>query len=201
MNYAYPTAWGSPVNMAIKTVFTQSFTSIVQRLAHHPSIFGWVLSNEIVWDNACVRCSSLAWSQTPIAQATRWLGTMIASNAPFTRVSVRVSVSVWQRSEPSFHFTLPPCLSSTTQGNLEGTPPCNVKEPYNPLTNAKGGQFPELYRIAKTLDPHRPCWFADGWDDGLNPALSCRNGTDPDNPYCFMDVEVAQACSSFWGMI
>ena len=27
----------------------------------------------------------------------------------------------------------------------------------------------------------------------MNPGLSCRNGSDPNDPYCFMDVEVAQA--------
>ena len=49
MNYGYPTAWGSPVTPAVKDVFTRSFASNLHQLSHHPSIFGWVLSNEIVW--------------------------------------------------------------------------------------------------------------------------------------------------------
>ena len=51
--YDHSICSGSPVTAAVKNVFNRSFTSVVQRLAHHPSVFGWVFSNEIPWDNAC----------------------------------------------------------------------------------------------------------------------------------------------------
>ena len=63
MNYGYPTAWGSPVTAAVKHVFNRSFASVVQRLAYHPSIFGWVLSNEIEWPSACLPPASAGTAQ------------------------------------------------------------------------------------------------------------------------------------------
>ena len=53
-SYAYPTKWASPVTPAVKRVFNVSFASLVRRLSHHPSINGWVLSNEIEWPQACL---------------------------------------------------------------------------------------------------------------------------------------------------
>lgn len=48
MNYAYPCPFpGCAPNDLVHEVFNRSFTSIVQRTSHHPSLFGYVLSNEI----------------------------------------------------------------------------------------------------------------------------------------------------------
>lgn len=49
-------------------------------------------------------------------------------------------------------------------------------------------------RYAKQFDPERPCWFGDGSTiaAGMNlTALGCRNGADPTDEHCFMDVWVA----------
>lgn len=56
-------------------------------------------------------------------------------------------------------------------------------------------QFVELYRFANSFDPERPCWWSDGVS-GLDPGLSCRNGADASDKYCFADVLVSQ---SSWG--
>ena len=47
MSYAYPNPFGSPLNQAVRDTFNRSFTSIVHRRSHHPSMFAYVLSNEI----------------------------------------------------------------------------------------------------------------------------------------------------------
>ena len=130
MNYGYPTAWGSPVTPAVKEVFNRSFASVVQRLAYHPSIFGWVLSNEIEWPTAC----------------------------------------------------LPPAAGAAACNATCGAP-CSPP------------QFVELYRYANQFDPTRPCWWSDGVS-GMSPGLSCRNGADSADKYCFADMMVAQ---SGWG--
>ena len=39
-------------NAAVKAVYNRSFASLVQRRSHHPSVFGWVLSNEVHWGGA-----------------------------------------------------------------------------------------------------------------------------------------------------
>ena len=49
MSYAYPNPFGSPVTDVIKDVFNRSFASVVRRRSHHPSVFGYVLSNEVHW--------------------------------------------------------------------------------------------------------------------------------------------------------
>ena len=125
----YPTAWGSPVTPAVEAVFNRSFGSIVRRLSHHPSIFGYVLSNEIEWPQACLNI-------------------------------------------PQGH-----------QCNATCGAPCSPP------------QFVELYRYANAFDPERPCWWSDGVS-GFDPALSCRNGADASDKYCFADVLVTQ---SGWG--
>jgi hypothetical protein len=129
MSYAYPTKWASPVTPAVKRVFNVSFASLVRRLSHHPSIFGWVLSNEIEWPQACLD-----------AQAGHTCNATCGA----------------------------PC-----------SPP----------------QFVELYRYANEFDPERPCWWSDGVS-GLDPGLSCRNGADAADKFCFADVMVSQ---SGWG--
>ena len=52
MSYSYPNPFGSPASAAIKAVFNRSFASVVQRRSHHPSVFGYVLSNEVHWGSA-----------------------------------------------------------------------------------------------------------------------------------------------------
>ena len=47
MSYAFPDPFGSPLNQAVRDTFNRSFTSIVFRRSHHPSMFAYVLSNEI----------------------------------------------------------------------------------------------------------------------------------------------------------
>ena len=48
MNYAYPCPFpGCVLTDAVHDTFNRSFASIVQRTSHHPSLFGYVLSNEI----------------------------------------------------------------------------------------------------------------------------------------------------------
>ena len=113
MSYSYPNPFGSPASAAVKGVFNRSFASLVQRRAAHPSVFGWVLSNEVHWA-----------ATSPSGQA----------------------------------------------------------------------QFAELYRFAKAFDPDRPCWYGDGSTiaAGMNlSALGCRDGSDPTDGHCFMDVWVA----------
>ena len=56
-------------------------------------------------------------------------------------------------------------------------------------------QFVELYRYANDFDPERPCWWSDGVS-GLDPGLSCRNGANASDKFCFADVMVSQ---SGWG--
>jgi hypothetical protein len=135
MNYGYPTPWNSPVTPAVKEVFFRSFASTVERLAHHPSIFGWVLSNEIEWPSACL----------PPAAG--------------------------------------PAQHSTATCNATCGAPCSPP------------QFVELYRYANQFDPTRPCWWSDGVS-GMSAGLSCRNGADSADKYCFADMMVAQ---SGWG--
>ena len=48
MSYRDPCPWPDCVfNEQVHAVYNASFTSVVQRRAHHPSVFGYVLSNEI----------------------------------------------------------------------------------------------------------------------------------------------------------
>ena len=48
MNYKYPCPFpGCVVTDQVHQTFNRSFASIVQRTSHHPSLFGYVLSNEI----------------------------------------------------------------------------------------------------------------------------------------------------------
>ena len=113
MNYQYPCPFpGCIINDQVQATFNRSFASIVERTAHHPSLFGYVLSNEIGFSN-----------DGPLAQAA----------------------------------------------------------------------FVEMYRFAKQHDPERPCWTSDG-STGVGgydvKALSCRNGQDPKDQNCFMDVWV-----------
>ena len=50
MNYAYPCPFpGCVVTDQVQQTFNRSFASIVQRTSHHPSLFGYVLSNEIAF--------------------------------------------------------------------------------------------------------------------------------------------------------
>eukprot|EP00930_Biecheleria_cincta_P055750 TRINITY_DN42028_c0_g1_i1.p1 TRINITY_DN42028_c0_g1~~TRINITY_DN42028_c0_g1_i1.p1 ORF type:complete len:1228 (-),score=168.92 TRINITY_DN42028_c0_g1_i1:157-3840(-) len=59
MEYSYGCAIGSTcpgpqvaaVTDSVKRVYNESFASFVQRYNHHPSIFGYVLSNEITWSH------------------------------------------------------------------------------------------------------------------------------------------------------
>ena len=53
----------------------------------------------------------------------------------------------------------------------------------------------ELYRFANAFDSERPCWWSDGVS-GLDPGLSCRNGANASDKFCFADVMVSQ---SGWG--
>ena len=48
MNYRYPCPFpGCNANALVQATFNRSFTSIVRRTSHHPSLFGYALSNEI----------------------------------------------------------------------------------------------------------------------------------------------------------
>mmetsp|Transcript_104058 Transcript_104058/g.190592 ORF Transcript_104058/g.190592 Transcript_104058/m.190592 type:complete len:1211 (-) Transcript_104058:50-3682(-) len=38
------------VTSAVKLVYNESFASFVKRYSHHPSVFAYVLSNEVIWD-------------------------------------------------------------------------------------------------------------------------------------------------------
>ena len=120
-------------NSAVREVFNASFTSVVQRHAHRPSIFAWVLSNEMYFSNETAK--------------------------------------YWYDSGDNSQL------------------------------------FVQLYRWAKSFDPERPCYYADGVTaTGLGTTvpqilgpeltvetLACRNGANSSSAGCFTDVLVTQA--------
>ena len=164
----------------LKQVFNRSFASLVTRLSHHPSIFGWVLSNEIVWSSACL-------PPAPQEQAAALPGVIHGGVPGAPEGSTGLGLGAGGGITGG-HNANANVIANASAGGAQCSATCG--EPCSPP------QFVELYRFANSFDPERPCWFADGsFGVTTDPGLRCRNGVDPDNKFCFCDVMVAQ---SYW---
>ena len=198
-------------------MFNRSFASMVQRLSHHPSIFGWVISNEIVWDSACLPPSPTLYTNG--SSSNSYGNSNNKDSRKGSRKDSMNSNRKGSRNSMGRHGHGNSDSNDNSGSNAGATRDANrdiSAVGAGASTSAVGGtggggvqcgpncgapcrppQFVDLYRFANAFDPSRPCWFADGsFEVTTDPGLQCRNGKDSSNKFCFCDLMVGQ---SGWG--
>ena len=96
MNYKYPCPFpGCVLNEQVKDVFNRSFGSIVRRTSHHPSLFGYVLSNEIGFSTSAQFAELYRFANTHDPERPCWF------SDGATSVGLNVSTLVCRNGENS----------------------------------------------------------------------------------------------------
>ena len=109
-------------NSAVREVFNASFTSVVQRHAHRPSIFAWVLSNEMYFSNETAKCKMVTLFSICLLPVSLTPNASLSQTG--TTVETIASSSCSCTAGPSRSIRSAPATTPTESQRLGSAPRC-----------------------------------------------------------------------------